>query len=382
MALEKPTIRPQRPQFSSGPCVKRPGWSASLLSEASLGRSHRSELGRRRLAEVILRSRVLLGLPEDYRLAIVPASDTGAVEMALWSLLGPCGVDVLTWESFGEGWAADVKQLTSVDFRVLQAPYGELPDLAVVDFHRDVVFVWNGTTSGVRVPNGDWIASDRRGLTICDATSAVFAMELPWDRLDVVTWSWQKALGGEGGHGMIALSPRAVARLQSHRPSWPIPKVFRLAENGRVSEALFRGDTINTPSLLCVEDAIDSLSWAESIGGLPALIRRNLANFEILSRWVGRRAWIAFLAADPAIRSATSVCFKLVDPALDPTRQTRLVAEMTKRLEAESAAFDIASYRSAPPGLRIWAGPTVEAADLNALTPWLDWAYEDARKVL
>jgi phosphoserine aminotransferase len=382
MALEKPTIRPQRPQFSSGPCVKRPGWSASLLSEASLGRSHRSELGRRRLAEVILRSRVLLGLPEDYRLAIVPASDTGAVEMALWSLLGPCGVDVLTWESFGEGWAADVKQLTSVDFRVLQAPYGELPDLAAVDFDRDVVFVWNGTTSGVRVPTGDWIASDRRGLTICDATSAVFAMELPWDRLDVVTWSWQKALGGEGGHGMIALSPRAVARLQSHRPSWPIPKVFRLAENGRVSEALFRGDTINTPSLLCVEDAIDSLSWAESIGGLPALIRRNLANFEILSRWAGRRAWIAFLAADPAIRSATSVCFKLVDPALDPTRQTRLVAEMTKHLEADSAAFDIASYRSAPPGLRIWAGPTVEAADLNALTPWLDWAYEDARKVL
>jgi phosphoserine aminotransferase len=382
MALEKPTIRPQRPQFSSGPCVKRPGWSASLLSEASLGRSHRSELGRRRLAEVILRSRVLLGLPEDYRLAIVPASDTGAVEMALWSLLGPCGVDVLTWESFGEGWAADVKQLTSVDFRVLQAPYGELPDLAAVDFDRDVVFVWNGTTSGVRVPTGDWIASDRRGLAICDATSAVFAMELPWDRLDVVTWSWQKALGGEGGHGMIALSPRAVARLQSHRPSWPIPKVFRLAENGRVSEALFRGDTINTPSLLCVEDAIDSLSWAESIGGLPALIRRNLANFEILSRWVGRRAWIAFLAADPATRSATSVCFKLVDPALDPTRQTRLVAEMTKRLEADSAAFDIASYRSAPPGLRIWAGPTVEAADLNALTPWLDWAYEDVRKVL
>ena len=382
MALEKPTIRPQRPQFSSGPCVKRPGWSASLLSEASLGRSHRSELGRRRLAEVILRSRVLLGLPEDYRLAIVPASDTGAVEMALWSLLGPCGVDVLTWESFGEGWAADVKQLISVDCRVLQAPYGELPDLAAVDFDRDVVFVWNGTTSGVRVPNGDWIAPDRRGLTICDATSAVFAMELPWDRLDVVTWSWQKALGGEGGHGMIALSPRAVARLQSHRPSWPIPKVFRLAENGRVNEALFRGDTINTPSLLCVEDAIDSLSWAESIGGLPALIRRNLANFEILSRWVGRRAWIAFLAADPAIRSATSVCFKLVDPALDPTRQTRLVAEMTKRLEADSAAFDIASYRSAPPGLRIWAGPTVEAADLDALTPWLDWAYEDARKVL
>jgi phosphoserine aminotransferase len=382
MALEKPTIRPQRPQFSSGPCVKRPGWSASLLSEASLGRSHRSDLGRRRLAEVILRSRVLLGLPEDYRLAIVPASDTGAVEMALWSLLGPCGVDVLAWESFGEGWAADVKQLPSMDFRVLEAPYGELPNLAAVDFDRDVVFVWNGTTSGVWVPHGEWIASDRRGLTICDATSAVFAMELPWDRLDVVTWSWQKALGGEGGHGMIALSPRAVARLQSHRPSWPIPKVFHLAETGRLNEALFRGDTINTPSLLCVEDALDSLSWAQSIGGLPALIRRNLANFEMLSRWVERSPWISFLAADSAIRSTTSVCFKLTDQALDPTRQTRLVAEMTKRLEAESAAFDIASYRSAPPGLRIWAGPTVEAADLEALTPWLNWAYEDARKVL
>jgi phosphoserine aminotransferase len=382
MSRENPAVKPTRPQFSSGPCVKRPGWSASLLSEASLGRSHRSELGRRRLAEVILRSRGLLGLPEDYRLAIVPASDTGAVEMALWSLLGQRGVDVLVWESFGEGWAADVKQLTSLDFRVLQAPYGELPDLAAVDFDRDVVFVWNGTTSGVRVPNGDWIAPDRRGLTICDATSAVFAMELPWDRLDVVTWSWQKALGGEGGHGMIALSPRAAARLQSHRPSWPVPKIFRLAENGRVNEALFRGDTINTPSLLCVEDAIDSLSWAESIGGLPGLIGRTNRNFEILSRWVERCPWVSFLAADPAIRSATSVCLKLADQALEPTRQTRMVAEMTKRLEAESAAFDLASYRSAPPGLRIWAGPTVDPADLEALTPWLDWAYEDARKVL
>jgi phosphoserine aminotransferase len=382
MSREKPAVKPKRPQFSSGPCVKRPGWSASLLSEASLGRSHRSELGRRRLAEVILRGRGLLGLPEDYLLAIVPASDTGAVEMALWSLLGPRRVDVLAWESFGEGWAADSRQLPGLDARVSQAPYGELPNLATVDFDRDVVFVWNGTTSGVCVPNGDWIAPDRRGLTICDATSAVFAMELPWDRLDAVTWSWQKALGGEGGHGMIALSPRAVARLQSHRPSWPVPKIFRLAENGRVNEALFRGDTINTPSLLCVEDAIDSLSWAESIGGLPALIGRTNRNFEILSRWVERCPWVSFLAADPAIRSATSVCLKLADQALEPVRQTRLVAEMTKGLEAESAAFDIASYRSAPPGLRIWAGPTVDPADLEALTPWLDWAYEDARKVL
>ena len=382
MPREKPAAKPKRPQFSSGPCVKRPGWSASLLSEASLGRSHRSELGRRRLAEVILRSRGLLGLPEDYRLAIVPASDTGAVETALWSLLGPRGVDVLVWESFGEGWAVDSGQLPGLDVRVLQAPYGGLPNLAAVDFDRDVVFVWNGTTSGVRVPSGDWIAPDRRGLTICDATSGVFAMELPWHRLDVVTWSWQKALGGEGGHGMIALSPRAVARLQSHRPSWPVPKVFRLAENGRVNEALFRGDTINTPSLLCVEDAIDSLSWAESIGGLPALIGRTNRNFEILSRWVESCPCVSFLAADPAIRSTTSVCLKLADQALEPNRQTRLVAEMTKRLEAESAAFDIASYRSAPPGLRIWAGPTVDPADVEALTPWLDWAYEDALEVL
>jgi phosphoserine aminotransferase len=380
VAHEKPAVCPKRPQFSSGPCVKRPGWSPSLLTEACLGRSHRSKAGRDKLAEVILRSRAILGLPEEYRLAIVPASDTGAVEMALWSLLSARGVDVLAWESFGEGWAADVKQLRGLDFRVLQAPYGELPNLATVDFERDVVFVWNGTTSGVRVPHGEWIAADRYGLTICDATSAVFAMELPWDRLDVVTWSWQKALGGEGGHGMIALGPRAIARLQSHRPSWPMPKVFRLAEDGRINEALFQGGTINTPSLLCVEDALDSLRWAESIGGLPGLIRRNLENFKILSRWVEHTPWVSFLAADPAIRSTTSVCFRLADQTLDQTRQRGLVTEMTKQLEAESAAFDIASYRSAPPGLRIWAGPTVDAADLDALTPWLDWAYEEWRE--
>jgi phosphoserine aminotransferase len=380
VAHEKPAVRPKRPQFSSGPCVKRPGWSPSLLTEACLGRSHRSKAGRDKLAEVILRSRAILGLPEEYRLAIVPASDTGAVEMALWSLLGARGVDVLAWESFGEGWAADVRQLGGVDFRQLQAPYGELPNLAAVDFERDVVFVWNGTTSGVRVPHGEWIPGDRPGLTICDATSAVFAMELVWDRLDVVTWSWQKALGGEGGHGMIALGPRAIARLESHRPAWPIPKVFRLAEEGRVNEALFKGDTINTPSLLCAEDALDSLRWAESVGGLPGLIRRNLENFKILFRWVEHTPWVSFLAADPAIRSTTSVCFRLADQTLNQTRQRGLVTEMTKQLEAESAAFDIASYRSAPPGLRIWAGPTVDAADLAALTPWLDWAYEEWRE--
>ncbi len=381
MAKGKPTNLPGRPQFSSGPCVKRPGWSLSVLTDACLGRSHRSAAGREKLAEVISRSRRLLGIPEDRRLAIVPASDTGAVEMALWSLLGARGVEVLAWESFGEGWAEDVRQLADVDLRVLQAPYGKLPDLSSVDFERDVVFVWNGTTSGVRVPDGDWIPADRRGLTICDATSAVFAMELPWDRLDVVTWSWQKALGGEGGHGMIALGPRAIARMENHRPPWPLPKIFRLAEEGRVNEALFRGDTINTPSLLCVEDALDSLRWADAIGGLPALIRRTSRNFEILSDWVAGTPWIAFLAEEPAIRSTTSVCFRLADPALDPARQKRLAAAMAKRLEAECAAFDIASYRHAPPGLRIWAGPTVEATDLAALIPWLDWTYEELRGV-
>ena len=379
MADTKPTTLPKRPQFSSGPCVKRPGWSPSALTDACLGRSHRSATGRDKLAEVIARNRALLGLPADYHLAIVPASDTGAVEMALWSLLGARGVDVLAWESFGEGWADDVRQLSDVELRLLQAPYGRLPNLASVDFERDVVFVWNGTTSGVRVPDGAWIPADRRGLAICDATSAVFAMEIPWERLDVVTWSWQKALGGEGGHGMIALGPRAIARLESHRPPWPLPKIFRLAEDGRVNDALFRGDTINTPSLLCVEDALDSLRWAESIGGLPALMERNLKNFEILSNWVERTFWVAFLADAPAIRSTTSVCFGLADPALDQAQQSRLVADVAKRLEAECAAFDIASYRSAPPGLRIWAGPTVEATDLAAVTPWLDWAYAELR---
>ncbi len=377
----RPTHRPARPHFSSGPCVKRPGWSPEALASACLGRSHRSAAGKEKLAEVIGRSRAVLGIPKDHRLAIVPGSDTGAVEMALWSLLGPRGVDALVWESFGEGWAADLRQL-EVDLRVLDAPYGHLPDLGAVDFERDLVFVWNGTTSGVRVPGGDWIQPDRAGLTICDATSAAFAMELPWDRLDVVTWSWQKALGGEGGHGMIALGPRALERLAEHRPRRPIPKLFRLAEDGRVGEGLFRGETINTPSMLCVEDALDGLRWAEGLGGLAGLISRCEQNAAVLARWVEATPWTRFLAADPAIRSTSSVCLQLAEGALDREAEARLAGAIAKRLESEGVAYDIGAYRSAPPGLRIWAGPTVEAADLAAALPWLDWAYAQARRSL
>jgi phosphoserine aminotransferase len=382
LSQPKPSPRPARPHFSSGPCVKRPGWSLEALAAACLGRSHRSAAGKERLGEVIARSRAVLGIPADHRLAIVPGSDTGAVEMALWSLLGSRGVDVLAWEAFGEGWAADLKQLGGLEFRALEAPYGSLPDLGAVDFDRDVVFVWNGTTSGVRVPNGAWIASDRAGLTICDATSAAFAMELPWDRLDVVTWSWQKALGGEGGHGMIALGPRAVERLASHRPRWPLPKLFRLAEDGRLGDGLFRGETINTPSMLCVEDALDGLRWAESVGGLPGLIARCDESFSVLGRWVERTPWVDFLAAEAAIRSTTSVCLRFAGPALDRPAHGKLAAAIAKRLEEEGAAFDIGAYRSAPPGLRLWAGPTVEAADLGAVLPWLDWAFAEGKREL
>ena len=377
----RPAFRPARPQFSSGPCVKRPGWSLDALAAACLGRSHRSAAGKEKLAEVIDRSRAVLGMPQDWRLAVVPGSDTGAVEMAMWSLLGPRGVDALVWESFGEGWAVDLRQLAGVEVRVLEAPYGRLPDLAQADFDRDVVFVWNGTTSGVRVPDGGWIAPDRRGLAICDATSAAFAMELPWERLDVVTWSWQKALGGEGGHGMLALGPRALERLAQHRPRWPMPKLFRLAEDGRVGEGIFRGETINTPSMLCVEDALDGLRWAESIGGLRGLIARCEENARLLGRWVDKTSWIEHLAAAPAIRSTTSICLRFADPGLDKAAAGKLAAAMAKRLEGEGAGFDLGAYRSAPPGLRIWAGPTVEAADLAALLPWLDWAYAECRSV-
>ena len=371
MTPERPTMRPRRPFFSSGPCAKRPGWTPAALADACVGRSHRSPAGKAKLAEAIELSRVVLGLPADYRLGVVPGSDTGAVEAALWSLLGPRGVDVLAWESFGRAWVADVvQQLRLPDVRAIEAEYGRLPDLGRVDWERDVVFTWNGTTSGVRVPDGDWIRPDRRGLAICDATSAVFAMELPWDRLDVVTWSWQKVLGGEAGHGMLAVGPRAVARLESHRPSWPVPKLFQLAKGGKVVEGIFRGDAINTPSLLCVEDAIDGLRWARSIGGLPALIARVEANMAAIAGWVGRTDWVDFLAESPAIRSPTSVCLRLTDSAA--ARSAQRLADL---LEAEGVAYDIGSYREAPPGLRLWAGATVETADLEALFPWLDWAY-------
>jgi phosphoserine aminotransferase len=379
----KPTRIPANPCFSSGPCAKRPGWSPAVLAGALLGRSHRSRIGLARLVEVIERSRALLQMPADYRLGIVPASDTGAVEIALWSLLGARGVDVLSWENFGEGWVTDVsRHLQLRDVRLLQAPYGRLPDLAAVDPERDTVFVWNGTTSGVRVPNGDWIAADRRGLTICDATSAAFAMRLPWDKLDVVTWSWQKALGGEAAHGMLALSPRAVERLESYTPRWPLPKLFRLTQNGKLIEGIFRGETINTPSMLCVEDAVDSLRWAESVGGLDALVARAEGNLAAVAQWVEQSSWVRFLAEDPATRSCTSIQLSITDPwfaGLSPEARFKAVRSMTARLEAEGAGYDLASHRASPPGIRIWAGATVEQSDVEALLPWLDWAWDEER---
>jgi phosphoserine aminotransferase len=382
--IPKPGIRPANPRFSSGPCTKRPGWSPKALEAALVGRSHRHKSGQARIREVLDRSRAILGIPADYRIAVVPASDTGAMEMALWSLLGPKGVDVLNWENFGATWAADVgKQLKLTDLRVLQAPFGELPDLGAVDFGRDVVFVWNGTSSGVRVPDGKWIPADREGLTICDATSAAFAQDMAWDKLDVVTWSWQKVLGGEAGHGMLALSPRAVERLESHAPAWPMPKIFRLTKDGKFFDEPFEALTINTPSLLCVEDAIDGLKWAERVGGLKALIARADGNFGVLRAWVENTPWIDFLARDPKTRSNTSVCLKVVDPWLN-TRPEDFQKTVGKKiaglLEKEGAAFDIASHRAAPPGLRIWAGATVEKADLAALIPWLDWAWASIKE--
>ena len=380
----KPNLRPLRPHFSSGPTAKRPGWSTAALAAACLGRSHRSKQAKAKLAEALELSRRILGLPAGYRIGIVPGSDTGAVEMALWSLLGARGVDVLAWEAFGRSWASDIaRQLKLADLRTLEVPYGKLPDLKAVDFSRDVVFTWNGTTSGVRVPDGDWIPAAHDGLVICDATSAVFAMELPWAKLDVVTWSWQKVLGGEGAHGLIVLSPRAVARLESHEPTWPLPKIFQLSSKGKLNEGLFRGETINTPSLLVVEDAIDALSWAERIGGLPALIRRTTANFAVIDRWVGASRWAAFLAEEPATRSPTSICLKIIDAdflARDEEGRAAFAKAIADRLEAEGVAFDVASYRDAPPGLRIWGGATVETSDLEALLPWLDWAFSETRR--
>ena len=376
---DRPSLRPRNPCFSSGPCAKRPGWSLGALEGALLGRSHRSTPGKAKLQEVMDRSRALLRLPEDYRLAIVPASDTGAIEMALWSLLGARGVDMLAWDSFGQAWVRDVAtQLRLEDLRVFEADYGRLPDLDRVDPARDLVFTWNGTTSGVRVPDGRWIAADREGLVLCDATSAVFATDLPWDRLDAITWSWQKALGGEAGHGMLALSPRAVARLESSPPPWPLPKIFRLTQAGKLNEAIFRGETINTPSMLCVEDAIDGLRWAEEVGGLDALIARSEANLAVVADWVAASPWADFLAEDPATRSCTSICLKFVDAwfgALRPAEQRAAVAAVARAVAEAGAGEDLRGHRDAPPGLRIWGGATVAKTDIEALLPWLDWAY-------
>jgi phosphoserine aminotransferase len=374
-----PAVRPANACFSSGPCAKRPGWTPAVLRDAALGRSHRAKIGKAKLKLSIDLTREVLGVPADYRIGITPGSDTGAVEMALWTMLGARGVDVLAWESFGDGWVTDVvKQLKIKVARTLKAPYGELPDLTHVDFDNDVVFTWNGTTSGVRVPDADWIASARSGLTICDATSAAFAQDLDWPKLDVVTFSWQKVLGGEAAHGMIVLSPRAAERLESYTPAWPLPKIFRLAKGGKLMESFFGGETINTPSMLCVEDYIDALQWAKSLGGVKALFARADANAKALAAWVERTSWIDYLPRVPATRSNTSVCLKIVDPvvaALPPDGQAAFAKALASALEKEKVAYDIGSYRDAPPGLRIWCGATVETADIETLTPWLDHAF-------
>ncbi|MEJ8473031.1 phosphoserine transaminase [Roseibium algae] len=377
--ISKPDVRPVNPNFSSGPCSKRPGWSLEGLTDAPLGRSHRAKIGKVKLAEAIDLTRDILKIPDDYRIGIVPASDTGAVEMAMWSLLGARPVDMLAWESFGSGWVTDViKQLKLEGARKIEAPYGELPDLKSVNFSHDVVFTWNGTTSGVRVPNADWIPADREGLTICDATSAAFAQELDFPKLDVVTFSWQKVLGGEAAHGMLILSPRAIERLESYTPAWPMPKIFRMTKGGKLIEGIFKGETINTPSMLCVEDYLDALKWSQSVGGLDGLRSRADANLKVLADWVEKTDWVDFLAVDPATLSNTSVCFKVVDPAvtsLSDAEQAGFAKAMVSALDAEGVAYDIGAYRDAPSGLRIWAGATIEASDLSALIGWLDWAF-------
>jgi phosphoserine aminotransferase len=384
--LTKPATRPANPNFSSGPCAKRPGWSLQALADAPLGRSHRAKIGKTKLKDAIDLTREVLQVPDDYRIGIVPASDTGAVEMALWSLLGERGVDMVAWESFGAGWVTDVvKQLKLADARTFEAPYGEIVDFNQVDFDRDVVFTWNGTTSGVRVPNADFIPADRKGLTICDATSAAFAQRLDFSKLDVVTFSWQKVLGGEGAHGILILSPRAVERLLTYKPAWPLPKIFRLTSGGKLIEGIFVGETINTPSMLCVEDYLDALNWGKSIGGLDALIARADRNFAVLDSWVERTPWIANLAVKPETRSNTSVCLSIVDPdvtALDADAQAAFAKGIVSALDKEGVAYDIGAYRDAPSGLRIWAGATVEASDLEALTEWLDWAFANQKAAL
>jgi phosphoserine aminotransferase len=381
--LPRPALRPANPNFSSGPCAKRPGWTVEALSDTPVGRSHRAKIGKAKLEEVINRTRAVLGIPADYRIGIVPGSDTGAVEMALWTMLGARGVDALAWESFGEGWVTDiVKQLKLPDVRTFTAPYGEIPDLSQVDTDRDVVFTWNGTTAGARVANGDWIKADRKGLTFCDATSAVFAMAMPWDKLDVVTWSWQKVLGGEGAHGMLVLSPRAVERLQTYKPAWPLPKVFRLVSGGKLSEGIFKGETINTPSMIAVEDQIDALRWAESVGGLEGLIARSERNLAVIADWVAKSDWAAFLTARPEIRSCTSICLVIKAPffaKLSAEDQAAAAKKIASLVEKEGVGYDIGAYRDAPAGLRIWGGGTVESADIGALLPWLDWAFAQVK---
>ena len=381
-----PAARPHDARFSSGPCAKRPGWTPEILKDAPLGRSHRAKVGKTKLKLAIDLTREVLGVPADYRIGITPGSDTGAVEMALWSLIGARPVDVLAWESFGEGWVTDVvKQLKLSEARTLKAPYGELPDLAQVNFDHDVVFTWNGTTSGVRVPDAKWIAANRKGLTICDATSAAFAQDLDWPKLDVVTFSWQKALGGEAAHGMIILSPRAVERLESYKPAWPLPKVFRMTKGGKLIEGIFEGETINTPSMLCVEDYIDALVWAKSVGGLKGLFARADANAKAIADWAAKTPWVDFLARVPATRSNTSVCLKVVDQevtALPAEAQAAFAKALASALEKEKVAFDIGGYRDAPPGLRVWCGATVETADIEALTQWLDWAFAQEKAKL
>jgi phosphoserine aminotransferase len=386
MTNPMPAMRPVTPHFSSGPCAKRPGWSLQALTDAALSRSHRAKVGKAKLKRAIDLTREILEVPADYRIGIVPASDTGAVEMAMWSLLGQRPVTMLAWESFGEGWVSDViKELKLKNATVMKAAYGELPDLIRVDFTSDVVFTWNGTTSGVRVPNADWIPSNREGLTICDATSAAFAQSLDFSKLDVVTFSWQKALGGEAAHGMLILSPRAVARLESYKPAWPLPKIFRMTKGGKLNEGIFEGETINTPSMLCVEDYLDTLQWAKSVGGLKALIARADANTKVIADWVARTPWVDFLAREASIRSNTSVCLKVVDPAitsLSADAQSAFAKGLAGAVEKEGAGYDLGHYRDAPAGLRIWCGATIEVRDVEILTQWLDWAFAKTKDAL
>ena len=383
MSLQRPAHKPANPCFSSGPCAKRPGWTVDALKGTPVGRSHRASLGVKKIMEVIDKSKAILGMPKDYVLAVVPASDTGAIEMAMWSLLGARGVDVMGWEVFGKLWIVDVtKQLKLKDVRTFEAPFGALPDLSQVDTDRDVVFTWNGTTSGVRVPNGDWIKSDRKGLTICDATSAVFAMDMPWDKLDVVTWSWQKVLGGEAAHGMLALSPRAVERLETYTPPWPMPKIFRLTKGGKLFTEPFEGKTMNTPSMLAVEDCIDALRWAEGLGGLPALLKRTQANLKAVEKWIAKTPWAEFLPEREEIRSNTSICFKVVDPWLaTKTEEERLdvVKKVEKLLDKEGIAYEVANHRDSPASFRLWGGATVETSDIESVLEWIDWAYNQVK---